>query len=392
MPNPLMTALAEFEVSEANLVKLERLWTELRAMLPDGPSFGDDPEFEDRERAFAAVLQALPTISGWKPDIALPTPNEVGQWRLHAMEEGEPWTAAAVEESVNAPGKEIREYRARFAQKRRELIRDALIAAMDAIDADIQAMRPLVVDLPKYESAPDKAWEGLRAKVKQIEVLLGSSVQHPPTWTNLRRHLHFACVGDFQDIEKFDWPPAREALRKGLYGANEPLPQGVADLGQLVATKPMGSVATELKWEGLDGAGFERLIFGLFTGESNYENAEWSMKTNAPDRGRDLSVIRITRNGLADVLRQRIIVQCKHWRSRSLSAPDVAAAVAQADLWEAVDGLIIATSGRFSLDAVQWIEKHNESRKAPRIEMWPDSRLELLLAERPWLIAEFGLR
>lgn len=72
----------------------------------------------------------------------------------------------------------------------------------------------------------------------------------------------------------------------------------------------------------------------------------------------------------------------------------MAAAVAQTDLWDApkVDALIIATSGRFTADAVAWIDKHNADRKAPRIEAWPESRLELLLAERPWLIAEFGLR
>jgi len=41
---------------------------------------------------------------------------------------------------------------------------------------------------------------------------------------------------------------------------------------------------------------------------------------------------------------------------------------------------------------VAWIEKHNDAGKQPTIEMWPESHLELLLARRPHLVAEFKLR
>jgi len=63
-------------------------------------------------------------------------------------------------------------------------------------------------------------------------------------------------------------------------------------------------------------------------------------------------------------------------------------------LWEPprVDELIIATSGRFSTDAVQWIEKQNESNHSLRIIMWPDSHLEKLLAQRPYLLDSYNLR
>ena len=64
------------------------------------------------------------------------------------------------------------------------------------------------------------------------------------------------------------------------------------------------------------------------------------------------------------------------------------------DLWEPprVDVLVIAASGHFTKDAVQWIEKHNQEDKALRIEMWPESHLESLLVKRSDLIAEYGLR
>lgn len=389
-----MLALAEFEIAEANIVKLERLWGELSDMLPSGPSFGASPEFEDRERAFYSVLRALPLIDGWKPDVSIPAPDDVAQWRFDAMEVGELSATLAIDHAVDEPGRQVREYRARFTQKRRELVRDALSATMDAFDAEIQGIRVLVADMEKHANMPPEPRERLKERVKEIEVLLGSSVEHPATWSNLLRHLHFGLVGDFYDIDKRDWPPAREALRKGLYGANEPLPQAVADLGALASSKPKGPVATQLNWEKLDAGGFERLIYVLISAAENYENPEWAMKTNAPDRGRDLAAYRLVKDGLSDSLRLRVIIQCKHWLSKSVGPADVAAAVAQTDLWDApkVDVLVIATSGRFTSDAVAWIEKSNADRKSPRIEMWPESRLELLLAERPWLIAEFGLR
>lgn len=118
------------------------------------------------------------------------------------------------------------------------------------------------------------------------------------------------------------------------------------------------------------------------------------MRTNAPDRGRDLSVMRVTADPLSGVIRARVIIQCKHWLDRSVSASDVASLKEQLTLWEPprVDVCVIATSGRFSSDAVALIERHNQSDRAMRIEMWPESHLERLLAARPHLIGEFRLR
>jgi hypothetical protein len=66
----------------------------------------------------------------------------------------------------------------------------------------------------------------------------------------------------------------------------------------------------------------------------------------------------------------------------------------QMSLWgePPVDVLVIATGGQFTADAVQWIERHNHGRQPPKIEMWAESHLEGLLAARPSMIAEFGLR
>jgi hypothetical protein len=195
-------------------------------------------------------------------------------------------------------------------------------------------------------------------------------------------------------IETIDWLHAKRELRKGLHGTNEPIPVGVDDLSDLVAARPTGSITTELVWSNLDDERFERLIFSLISEEKGYENPEWLMRTRAPDRGRDLSVSRVSIDTLSGTLRSRVVIQCKHWLSKSVALPDVAAAKDQMILWgnPMVDVLVIATSGRFTADAVQWIERHNGKGESPRIEMWPESHLERLLASRPGLIAEFRLR
>lgn len=236
-------------------------------------------------------------------------------------------------------------------------------------------------------------WDALRTLVKQIELLLGSSVDLPARWGMLRRHLGFAMYGDFKDIERMDWPQARAAISAGLYGANEPIPVEADDLGSLVATRPSGTVATGLNWSALDAAAFERFIFALIGAEENYENPQWLSHTNAPDRGRDLSAKRAFRDGLAGRFDQRVIIQCRH-KASGVSASDIAVLKEQMRLWEPprVDVLIIATTGRFAADAIALVERHNQSDSGLAIEMWPDSHLEHLLAARPSLIAEFGLR
>ncbi len=234
----------------------------------------------------------------------------------------------------------------------------------------------------------------MKSHISQIDVLLGSSVQRPPRWSELQRHMHFGCVVDLRDIERMDWPSVKDGLRKGLYAANEPIPVNVDDLSDLVAAKPRELVTIQLAWSKLNDEDFERLVFSLISDAAGYENPEWLMQTPAPDRGRDLSVTRITVDDLAGTFRQRVIIQCKHWQTRSVSIVDASAAKDQMTLWTdpRVNLLVIATSGRFTADAVTWIERHNSSGGSPRIEMWPESHLERLLAARPALIAEFKLR
>lgn len=393
--SPLNAALRHFEAAEANLIKLEKILTEIELAIPQGIAFGDNPDYETNCRSFNALMNCLPKIGGWKPEIALMDLDDIAQSRLDAKEIGEIECEISVERRIGEPARLLREYRFRFNQKRRELIRDALIILIDFIDENLRNLsRLLIGESETQKNIADPEFETLKNNIAQIEMLLGSTVVKPERWSDLHRHMHFGMLGDLHDIIEHDWPNIKAGLSKSLYGEKEPIPVEVDDLEPLVGEKPRGPVATQLKWDQLNEDDFERLIFTLISLEQGYENPEWLMKTNAPDRGRDLSVQRVYIDPLGGTIRQRIIIQCKHWLSKSVSIAEVSALRDQMKLWEPprVDVHVIATSGRFTSDAVSLIEKHNQSDTALRIEMWPESHLERLLASRPAIIAEFSLR
>ncbi|MHB8563640.1 MAG: restriction endonuclease [Acidiferrobacteraceae bacterium] len=393
--SPLNTALRHFEAAEANLNKAEKVLGDIQAIIPSGVVFGDNPEHEENCRSFDALFGSLPKIDDWKPDISLMGLDEIAQIRLDAQEVGEIDCIVSIERQIGEPARIVREYRHRFNQKRRELIRDALTELIDAIDANLRELANLLKqDSPANEAVEAPEFDQLEQNVAQINTLLGSSVSKPARWSDLHRHMHFRLLGDLHDIIEYDWPTVKAGLRKSLYGEREPVPVDVEDLGALVSKKPRGPVATTLLWEHVTDEDFERLVFALISSELGYENPEWLMKTNAPDRGRDLSVYRVHIDGLGGTIRQRVIIQCKHWLTKSVGSAEIATLREQMKMWEPprVDVHVIATSGRFTSDAVTIIERHNCSDSALRIEMWPESHLERLLASRPAIIGEFSLR
>ena len=54
--SPINAALRSFEAAEANLEKLERIFGELRQLVPDGISFDSDPKYEELCRSYGDVL------------------------------------------------------------------------------------------------------------------------------------------------------------------------------------------------------------------------------------------------------------------------------------------------------------------------------------------------
>ncbi|GAA4719154.1 restriction endonuclease [Phytohabitans rumicis] len=157
---------------------------------------------------------------------------------------------------------------------------------------------------------------------------------------------------------------------------------------------PLRRPGLELAWKKIDSSAFERLLFQLVAETEGYENVDWLMHTNAPDHGRDVSAVRLRKDPLSGHSSQRVAIQCKHWLSRAVRDVDVSSAIVSLSHWQdpPFDVLVIATSGRFTSDAVAWIERHNARGDRPSIEVWNDARLEFLLSERPYLIRSYELR
>lgn len=388
-------ALRQFEATEANLSKLEKVWVEIEKLTPSDVQFGGNKEYDRRRMIFKEILQHLPNIDGWNITNIPEDLNTIAQMRFDAQELGEIEITVKTEEGIEAPGKDIAEYRFRFNSNRRHLVRDKLVTLISKTEAAII----LIAKSSSSGNQTDKEaiennWLAVQENIAQIDILLGSTYERPKKWDDLRRHLFFDEEVDRQDILQFDWPKVNKELRVIMYEGNDPVKVEVDDLIVLLHSNPSGAVVTELKWGNLSDKDFERVIFTLISNEDGYEKPEWLTDTNAPDRGRDLSVERTIIDPLAGKLSNRVIIQCKNWLTHSVSVSDVSTLKEQMKLWEPprVDILTIATSGRFTTDAIQAIETHNQSDTALTIEMWPNSHLERLLAKRPDIMAEYKLR
>lgn len=399
-----MESLQQFEAVEANIAKSERVWAEIRNMVPDGIVYGNSLEYEDKTKILQELVGSLPAIEKWRPCIEVMALNDIAsnRFQIDDLLFGDIDARVSLDDQIDQPGRELREYRYLFNKQRRSLIRKALSELIKSLDKEVQKLEEdLLNEIPGSVPAliltpalmPQNV-KDIKALLAQVDTLLGSSVPKPARWGDMHRHLSFAEEHDFHDIINIDWPLMRKDLEEVVFDSNEPLPVQVTDLSDLTRISPDGPVRSGLAWENLSDDTFERLIFALITETVGYENPRWLTNTNAPDKGRDLSVERVLEDPLMGVLRHRTIIQCKHWLTKSVSIADVSVLKEQMKLWEPprIDTVIIATSGRFTTDAVQSIEGHNLSDSGLRIEMWPETHLETLLAARPSLIAQFGLR
>jgi hypothetical protein len=296
-------------------------------------------------------------------------------------------------EWVEKPGSDLAEYRHRLKRARRRAARERLRALVALVDA---ALGRIVhnVDRQSKERIESTDVERVTASIAEIERLMGDTAQRRGRWGFVHRHIYFGEGHDWHDINEFDWPSVRPDIEAAMFDDTEPLPVADVDLGNAAAGHLTGKATVALPWDRLDDNGFERLLYDLLRDIPEHHNVQWLMQTRAPDRGRDLSLERVLEDSTGTVRNERVIVQAKHWLRRSVRPTDVAGVLASVKLWQppVVRYLIIATSGRFSADAVDWVERHNSTGEAPLVEMWADSRLETLLAQRPHIAAGHGLR
>ena len=383
--------LAAMDRTEANLAKLEDVWNRAKTFIPNGPAAGSDPEYDDLCRAWTDLLPGLPLIDGWTITGQLPDIDEMGQSFIDCFEAGVP--LFSLYEEGERPGKDIAEYRYHFNRARRRAARERLQQLTTVVDKTLEG---LLDGVPRdsQERLEGPEVEELIAAIAEIERLMGDAPQRRGRWGDLHRHMHFSQGHDWHDVLQFDWPSVRADVEAAELSDTDPLPVPDIDLGEAAAGELTGKATLALPWERLDDEGFERLLYDLLRDFPDYENVQWLMQTRAPDRGRDLSLDRVLRDSTGGVRNERVMVQAKHWLKRSVGPKDLADTMAGIELWEppVIHGLIVATSGRFSADAVALAEKHNNNGSLPFVELWAENKLETLLAQKPYLAAAHGLR
>lgn len=383
--------LGAMDATAANLQKLDQVWSRAQGIIPTSPSEGSSREYDDLCRIWVDLLTGLPLIGGWTVSVELPDANEIG--RRHVNDRSFGMQDLSLGEDVARPGKELSEYRYRLNKARRSASR----ARLQALEQIIELALPKVttgISRSSIDLVNTSDSQQVETWIKEVDRLMGDATERRGRWSDLHRHLAFSQGHDWYDISEFDWPSIKEDLAAAYYSESDPLPVPAIDLGTLASSGPVGSATTALAWDAIDATGFERLLFDLFKSFPKYQNVQWLTHTNASDHGRDLSAERRLDDGSGGVRTERVIIQAKHWVTKSVGIQEVSANLAAIKLWEppTVQALIIATSRYFSTDAITWIEKHNQGTQLPMIDMWPQSQLEYLLAQKPHLIAEHRLR
>ena len=396
----LDSALATFDKVAVNLEKLEKIWKRASPYVPNGPHLGRIPEYTNLARSWDDLLPGLLPIEGWRITESLPDIDALGQAFIDYGEIGELPRGAWAE--ARRPSEELGKYRHLLDRARRRVIASRLTALSDQVSRLIAGVLSDLPTLEGWNASP----RGPRVRIDttgvdeienclaEIERLLGQTVERAGRWSDLHRHLRFGHVNDWHDISALDWPSVLSDIEAAKVGEADPVPVPDVDLGEIGKAELTGQATTALEWTVLDPDGFERLLFDILRDLEGYQNIEWLMKTNAPDRGRDISLQRVIRDSSGTIRTERVIVQAKHYTSKSVGPSDIQSSLASLTMWEppVVRSLIIATSSRFSSDAVAIAEKHNENGLRPHIELWADSKLETLLSQRPKLAITYGLR
>ncbi|MFE3588360.1 restriction endonuclease [Streptomyces niveus] len=383
--------LRAMDRTAANLKKLESVWERAQPFIPTGPQLGSDTQYDGLKTAWADLLPGLPPIDGWTITDPLPNIEDMGQAFIDFLDIGVPPTH--VYAVGDKPGADIATYRYRLDRARRRAARGRLEQLVSTVDAAL----PLAIGSAtgdRLELLDNEQTQKIETAIGEIARLLGEDAESIDRWWDLHRHMRFSQEQDWHDIIELDWPAVRAGIEAKALGESDPLPVPDIDLGQAASGKLTGAATLALPWERLDDDGFERLLYDLLRDIPEHQNVEWLMQTRAPDRGRDLSMDRVLHDGSGGVRTERVIVQAKHWRSRSVNAVAVSETATTGKLWgpPLVRGIVVATSGRFTADAVAWAERHNSEGTAPHIELWPEVRLETLLAQRPHIAAAHGLK
>ena len=340
-PNPpakqmdLNTLLSVMDTVAANVERLQAIWDRAHPLLPSGPQGGSTEEYDNLVRSWGDLLKGLLPIDGWVITDSIPGMDEIGMMYVDYMEIGEP--PLGVFTAKEQPQKNLDEYRYRLGRARRRAIRSRVQELMTEVETVLPQM------LQGVARADDQALSDPRTvqvsgAIDEVERLLGSAVERKGRWSDLHRHIYFGQGHDWHDIFEFDWPSVKKDIEAAVFSDSDPLPvpQNV-DLGTVASSKPEGHASTALNWAVLDPGRFEHLLYDLVRVLPGYQNVALLMRTNAADRGRDISAERTYSDGAGGTRTDRVMIQAKHWLSKSVPPEEISSGLTRIVLWEPPD-------------------------------------------------------
>ena len=192
----------------------------MQQLIPSGgPTFyGNSPEnlrFRELQRSFASILQGIPPIDSYSISEFEGDLDSIAQARLDVLEIGEFQAKYWVEDKIDEPTREIAEYRFRFRDARRELVRSHLQDLMAEIN---RLVITLFQNVPNdKEPVTHEDWPKFVAAFQQVERLAGSQIPQQGRWPDMRRHIAWGQGQDVHDIALMDWPSVRADIEASLY-------------------------------------------------------------------------------------------------------------------------------------------------------------------------------
>src|SRR5438874_2438619 len=118
----LNETLKEFEAVEANVSKLERLWAQIKPLLPvtdREASVKDAEKYIELQRSFDHIAKGLPKIDGFELDRCLLDPDDILKSSIDCLELGEISVSVSFSREIFRQGEVLAEYRFRLEAKRR---------------------------------------------------------------------------------------------------------------------------------------------------------------------------------------------------------------------------------------------------------------------------------
>lgn len=383
--------LKDFENTNSNLSKMWKVWQLAKPHIPVGPSVGTSPQYEVLRNTWDDLRAALPMIDGWKIDTALPDIALIGEQYRDAAYYGLHELAWDVED--DRPEHQLLEYHRKLQAKKRKVFR----ADIDRIAAIITRNIGLITNNLKRDSTEfidNELTAEVKILYKQIIRITDLKTVPSARWNDFERHYSFSEGHDWHDIKEYDWPSILQALDQIAYSEFDPIEVTAGELNDYADLTFSGNVVTSINLDSLTAEDFESLMFDVLSSIPNYVNVSIPLKTNAPDQGKDITFSLRVQTGFGGELLEPGVLQAKHWKATSVSVNDIADTLNHVPLWGPphIRQLIFATSGKFTSDAVQLVQKHNnQGTHGVHIEIWERNKLEFILMKMPEIVQKYRL-